>query len=340
MPDVVVFGSLNLDLVAEVAELPRPGETVTSGRFRRSRGGKGANQAVAARRLGASVAMVGAVGVDDHAEQLLRGLDGESVDTTRVRQVATDTGLALILVSATGENVITVVPGANNEVGEADARAAAGALGPGAVLLSQLEVPFAAAASAVRQARTAGARTVLNAAPVQPLPAALLADVDVLLVNQSEAEALTDGHARSADEATAAGRRLVAAGARSVVITLGAAGAVVVDADQAMVVPGFPVRAVDTVGAGDAFAGALAATLAAGSDLITAVRVGNAAGALTVQRHGAQEALPYRDELLPLLAARPGGAQPAPVFGGGEHPPRVTGAGLASSTDRGSGSAA
>jgi ribokinase len=306
LADVVVFGSLNVDLVAEVAALPRPGETVTCTRFRQSRGGKGANQAVAARRLGARVAMVGAVGEDAQGQQLVRGLSGEGIDTTGVRRAGGGTGMALILLSASGENVITVVPGANHTLGEPDVRAAVAALRPHGVLLCQLEVPLPAVVSAVRRARCAGARVVLNAAPVLPLPSDLLAHVDVLLVNQAEAEALTGGRIRCAADAAAAGRRRAAEGAGSVVVTLGADGAVVVGGGAAVTVPSYRVRAVDTVGAGDAFAGAVAAELVAGSDLVTAARVGAAAGAVAVQRHGAQEALPYRQELSPLLSAGPG----------------------------------
>lgn len=303
MADVVVLGSINLDLVAEVAQLPRPGETVTSTRFREARGGKGANQAVAACRLGAWVTIVGTVGDDGHGQQLLRGLAEEGLEVSKVRRVDGTTGLAMILVSSDGENVITVVPGANDAVDERDALVAVESLRPGGVLLCQLEVPLAAVTSAVKQAHGAGALVVLNAAPVVPLPESLIAQVDVLVVNQSEAEVLTGRSIRDLQDATAAARHLIAVGARSVVVTLGAEGAVVVSPARTEVVPAFRVDAVDTVGAGDAFTGALAAELAGGADLVTAARVGAAAGALTVQCPGAQEAMPRRDDVKRLMRA-------------------------------------
>lgn len=304
MADVVVLGSLNLDLVAEVAELPRPGETVTSTRFREARGGKGANQAVAACRLGAAAAIVGAVGDDAHGQQLLRGLAEEGLDVSKVRRIEGATGLAMILVSSDAENVITVVPGANYAVNELDVQAAVESLRPGGVLLCQLEIPLDTVTSAVKQAHGIDALVVLNAAPVVPLAESLLSQVDVLVVNQAEAEALTGHSVRNPQDANAAARHLLDTGARAVVVTLGADGAVVVSPTQSVAVSAFRVDAVDTVGAGDAFTGALAAELAGGADLVTAATVGAAAGALTAQRPGAQEAMPRRDEVQHLMTAQ------------------------------------
>lgn len=301
MAEVVVFGSVNLDLVATVTALPAPGETVLASGFAQHGGGKGANQAVAAARLGASVAFVGAVGSDEPGRALRSALAAERVDTAGLRQDAAPTGTAIILVDGRGENVIVVASGANMTLDAADADRAAALLRPGAVLLCQLEVPVRAVVAAAAAARGAGATVILNAAPAGAVSAELLRHVDVLVVNEGEAGAILGRPVGSAEEGSAAAADL-ATRVPAVVVTLGARGAVLAAGDRPMPVPAIPVPAVDTVGAGDAFVGALACELARGGALRDAVRVGTAAGALAACRPGAQDALPTRAEVDHLLA--------------------------------------
>jgi ribokinase len=289
---VVVVGSCNLDLVVEVGHLPAPGETVLGGDVQRRPGGKGANQAVAARRLGAETAFVGAVGDDDFGAELRDTLRAEHVDLSHLTVVPGASGVALIVVDAQAENSITVAPGANRHVS-----AEAVSWAPTSILVLQLEIPLAAAVSAAAAASAAGARVIVNAAPL-PDPAdpqlrRLLELADVLVVNEGEATRL--GSAQPEEL-----RRL---GPDSVIVTLGAAGAVVADgATPPVAVAGTPVDAVDTTGAGDAFCGALAASLDAGYPMAEAVRRGCAAGAQAATAVGARAAMPTVDELERLMA--------------------------------------
>jgi ribokinase len=292
---VVVFGSLNLDLVARVPRLPVPGETLLGTAFVMTPGGKGANQALAARRAGAEVKLFGHVGVDALASEALALLDGSGVDLTGVTPVEQPTGVALIHVDPHGENAITVVPGAN-----ASARAAQvsdGALVPGNTLLMQLEVPLTEVAALARRARARGARVLLNAAPAATLPAGLLADVDVLLVNETEAAALARDLGVDGMDALC---RRVAETDGILVVTRGGEGVRYAAAGDITERAAPRVTVVDTVGAGDAFAGALAAALDRGADIDRAISEALAAGALACTRAGAQAALPLRDEIRAL----------------------------------------
>ncbi|MCZ7436734.1 PfkB family carbohydrate kinase [Micromonospora sp. WMMC241] len=290
MPDVVVFGSLNTDLVLDVPVLPAAGQTVLGGRLRVHSGGKGANQAVAAADAagptGPGVRMVGRVGDDGYGRRMRADLTAAGVDTGDVT-VDTDepSGTALILVDAAGENLIAVAAGANGAVDVDDARRAAVGLGPGDVAVCQLEVPQPAVRALVVAARAAGARSVCNAAPAAALAPDLLAALDVLVVNESEAHAVFGAEIRTPEAAgTAAGRAGCA-----VVVTLGAAGAVFAGPHgRPGRCPAPAVPVVDTVGAGDAFVGALAVALAGGADLATAVGAGVAAGSRAVTRSGAR----------------------------------------------------
>lgn len=295
---VVVFGSVNLDLVARVARMPQPGETLPGRSFAMHAGGKGANQALAARRAGAEVMLVGAVGSDPFADLALEHLRGSGVGL-RVVTSATPTGVALINVDFDGHNAITVVPGAN-----AEARAeqlAEVALGPATTLVLQLELPVEEVAAAARRGRERRARVVLNAAPLVAVPAGLLHDVDVLIVNETEAAALAEVH-RWPAETPAFARAARDACGSTVVVTLGAEGAFALG-------PGGPVQwqsphvpVVDTTGAGDALVGALAAALDRSAPLEQALREGVAAGALACTREGAQSALPDRAAIVALAA--------------------------------------
>jgi len=296
MSAVAVVGSLNMDLVVRVPELPGPGETVSGGDLFRNPGGKGANQAVAAARLGRRVAMVGCVGDDEAGRDLLAALAADGVDHARVR-VAGDapSGTALILVSDDGENQIVVSPGANARLTPGDVAAAEATLAAAAVTLLQLEVPLETVAAA---AGTAGGRVVLNPAPVRPLPDELLGRVDVLVPNRVELAQLTGGPAPdTVEEAARLAGRLPA---RAVVVTLGADGALVVEDGQASHIPAVPVRPVDTTAAGDAFCGGLADALAGGADLQEAARRAVRVAAAACLRRGAQASLPTPADLAAL----------------------------------------
>jgi len=298
---VAVVGSLNLDLVIRVAELPGPGETVSGGDLFRNPGGKGANQAVAAARLGRRVAMVGCVGDDQAGHELLASLEAAGVDGSRVRVVeGVPSGTACITVSEDGENQIVVSPGANARLTPDDVAAAA-AVRSAAVTLLQLEVPLETVAAA---ARAAGGRVVLNPAPVRALPAELLGRIDVLVPNRVELARLAGGPVpRTVEQAAELAGRL---GGRAVVVTLGADGALVVEDGRAGHVPAVPVRPVDTTAAGDAFCGGLADALAGGAGLQEAARRAVRVAAAACLRPGAQASLPTPAELA-TLPGLPGG---------------------------------
>jgi ribokinase len=304
VPRVTVIGSTNLDFTVVVPRLPRPGETVSGGHLGISGGGKGANQAVAARRLGADVRFVTLIGRDlpgDRVQAVLAeaGLPAEGV----LRTAEAATGIALITVDAEGKNQIAVAPGANHRLTPELAAAHADAVAWADVVLLQLETPLETVRWALAEARRLGKTTVLNPAParVLPLPADILRLVDFLTPNETEAGLLVGHEVAGVGEASAAGRALVEAGVRTVVVTLGAQGAVAVGQAGGIEVPGFAVAAIDTVGAGDAFNGGLATTLAAGAPIADALLVANAAGALACTRRGAIDALPGGAEVRALL---------------------------------------
>ncbi len=296
---IVVVGSLNMDLVVRAPRHPQPGETILGGDFRTFPGGKGANQAVAAARLGAAVQMIGRVGADAFGDALLQTLAQDGVNTAHVRRdQETPTGVALITLNAAGQNAIVVAPGANARVTPQDVVAAQAALAGAAVLLLQLECPLPAVAKAIELAKQHRAQVVLNPAPAQPLDAALLSQVDYLLPNQNELALLTGlGDIRPAMS------RLQAVGVRRVVVTLGEEGVLVAEGGSEVHLPAHGVTVVDTTAAGDAFAGAFAVALLEGHSTRQAAAWGNAAGALAVTRAGAQPSLPRRDELEKFLAA-------------------------------------
>jgi ribokinase len=257
---------------------------------------------VAAARCGARVSLVGCVGADAFGRQLRAGLSKDNVDLRHVRRVETPTGVALIVVQLGGENLIAVAPGANAGLSTDDVNAAAGPLARADVVVAQLEVPLEAVAAAAHSARLAGVPFVLNAAPAQVLPADLLREVDVLVVNESELGVLAGQTVRAGQEVDAA-RRLLDVGPEAVVVTLGGRGALVVNAQDVVAVPAFPVVAVDTTAAGDAFVGALAARYRGPDSLVAACRFAAAAGALACTRPGAQPSLPTLAEVEGLLAS-------------------------------------
>lgn len=286
------MASINVDLVVTADHLPSPGETVLGGRFAIHDGGKGANQAVAAARAGARVSVIGAVGADEYGARAVAALAAEGIDVSRVRIVdAEPTGVALIVVGPRGENQIAVAPGANATLvlGDDDLALIASA----DVMLTSHEVPPAAALEAVRTAR----RAILNPAPARPLSAETLAIGPILTPNEHElVVAIGD------DDTAAALEELAARNAGPVIVTQGPAGAVLADGDRRERFDGVPAPSVvDTTGAGDAFCGALAAWLAGGADLDTAIRAANAAGSLSVRAAGARDGMPSRAAIEELL---------------------------------------
>ncbi len=295
MPSVCVIGSANVDYTVALPRLPRPGETVSGGSLLVDMGGKGANQAVAARRLGADVAMVAAVGTDGAGEAVAEHLKRLGIDTGGlVRPDGAATGTALIFVDAEGRNQIGVAPGANHRLTVDMVAPHAGLIAAADVVVCQLEIPVPVVHWALAEARRHGVVTVLNPAPVRALDDALLALADYLTPNEGEAGALTGAEVADPESARRAAAALIARGAGTVVVTLGAQGALVATREQAGHYPAFPVTPVDTTAAGDAFTGALAVGLAAGGTLEQAIPLANAAAALTCTRRGAQDALPDR----------------------------------------------
>jgi len=300
---VVVVGSLNMDLVVKCPRHPKLGETVLGGVFQTIPGGKGANQAVAAARLGARVEMVGRVGADGFGKDLLDNLSSSGVGISGVlRDSEAATGVALIVVDARGENTIVVASGANMRMLVEDVDAAAAAFRGAAAVLLQLESPVPVVAQAAHLARQCGAKVILNPAPGQPLGADLLALVDYLVPNESETAILTGIEVVDPASRERAADKLLEQGVRTVILTLGEHGALLVNADGARHFPALEVKAVDTTAAGDAFVGAFGAALAEGQPVELAMRFASAAAAISVTRMGAQPSLPNRAEVEAFLA--------------------------------------
>ncbi len=299
-PHIVVVGSSNTDMVVKSQRIPAPGETVTGGQFVMAAGGKGANQAVAAARLGAHVTFVARVGTDVFGDQAVVGYEDEGIDTGLIlRDAEHHTGVALILVDDQGENLISVASGANHALTVADVDRAAHRIREADLLMLQLECPLEVVRHAARLAAQAGVAVVLDPAPAPdgPLEEGLLRDATYLTPNESEAQRLTGIAVSDEASAQAAAQKLLAAGARNVIVTLGAKGAVVACGGACQTVPSFSVEAKDSTAAGDAFNGGLAVALAQGKPLAEAVRYASMVGALSVTRMGAQPSLPTADEV-------------------------------------------
>lgn len=302
-PDIVVVGSINIDIVVPVPHLPVPGETVAGTQHLKVLGGKGANQAVAAARLGRSVQIVGRVGSDTEGDSCVGGMHPDGVDTRFVaRDPEVPTGVALIAVDASGENSIVVGPGANARLSVEDVRAAASSLGSAKVTMVQLEIPMEAVRTA---AEGAGGTFILNPAPAKPLPQDILERVDILTPNEVELGMLSGIEVRSDDDVVRAARSLN--GPRAIAVTLGARGVVLVTDDRAVAVPAPSVDAVDTTAAGDAFCGALADALTRGEELESAVGWAVEAACVSVTRMGAQPSLPTADEVRARMSGRGAG---------------------------------
>ena len=295
MPRVAVVGSVNLDYAVALPRLPRSGETVSGGTLVVNGGGKGANQAMAARRLGCDVRMIGCIGLDRSGADIRASLGASGIDVEAVIAVPeVATGTALILVDAAGQNLIGVAPGANHRLSVDMVRPHETVIAWAQVLLCQLEVPVPVVHWALETARRHGVTTILNPAPVQSLPDRLLALVDYLTPNGIEAGMLADCDVDDIDSARRAAERLLGRGVRHVIVTLGGQGALACHGSEAAHFPAFPVTPIDTTAAGDAFNGALAVGLAAGGSLEQAVPLASATAALTCTRRGAQDSLPDR----------------------------------------------
>ncbi|MFJ4190510.1 ribokinase [Kitasatospora sp. NPDC089509] len=296
--DVLVVGSANVDLVIGVERRPGAGETVLGSDLAVHPGGKGANQAVAAARLGARTALLARVGDDANGRLLLESQRGAGVDTEGVLVGGAPTGVALITVDPSGDNSIVVSPGANGRLTPEDVRAAGPLLRASRVVSAQLEIPLESVVEVVRQLPS-GTRFVLNPSPPQPLPAEVLAACDPLIVNEHEARVILGGGAVGDDPAGWA-RELLASGPKSVVVTLGPEGALVATAEEVVRVASVQVDAVDTTGAGDSFTAALAWRLGAGAAPAEAAAYAARVGALAVTRRGAQESFPTAEEVAAL----------------------------------------
>ena len=306
-PKVAVVGSLNIDLVCHATRRPGKGETIIGDAFDIFTGGKGFNQATAAARLGAEVTLVGSVGTDPFGEMLLAATENEHIDSRFVtKRTDTGTGVATIVIEPDGDNSIIVVPRANMALTTADIDAAADTIADADVLLLQLETPVAASEHAAEIAKAHGTMVILNPAPAQPLPDSLLAYVDILTPNQSEAELLSGMRVSNDEETHNAAEvlraRMVDTTTSAVVLTLGEQGALILTATISERVPALSVNAVDTTGAGDAFCGALATALASGETLHTAIAFANAAGAAAVTVVGATPSMPTRAKVDLLMS--------------------------------------
>lgn len=304
-PQIIVVGSANMDFVFHVEALPRAGETLRGSDLALFPGGKGANQACAAGRLGGRVAMVAQMGRDAFGAELVESLRQSGVRTDGVGMAGRPTGCASIYVLPDGNNSIVISPGANAGLDPVSAVSRLGPLRPADIVLLQLEVPLETVEAVLRAAKAAGATTILDPAPARALPASILECVDVLTPNQTEAATLLgrpDAEPRDVAEAATVAAALRRMGPRCVVLKLGELGCFLADDDGNGHIPGFPVSPVDTTAAGDVFNGAFAVALAEGRQARAAARIANAAAALSVTRRGAQSSTPTRDEVNALLA--------------------------------------
>jgi ribokinase len=303
MPKVLVIGSANVDFTVKVKRLPTTGETVSGGEFYTAFGGKGANQAVAALRAGAEVKFLAKVGCDENGEAILNHLKGLGMPTRGIlREERHHTGVALIMVDGHGRNAIAVAPGSNWHLTEEDVRRAEPCIAWARVLLIQLEVPLPAVKEALYLAKRHELVTILNPAPARPLTREVLSLVDILTPNQVETGTISGITGNDQEGVGKAVRKIMASGAGQVLVTLGGRGACWIRHDAMETFPSFPVRSVDSTGAGDAFNGALACAVAEGMPLGKAIPFANAAGALSVMKRGAQSSLPTRKEIDRLLA--------------------------------------
>jgi ribokinase len=305
--NIVVVGSINMDLVVRMPRIPRPGETLLEGNFKMFPGGKGANQAVAAARLGAHVTMIGCVGSDSFGQEMQAALAREGIDTTHILTDPDEaTGVALIQVDAQGQNSIAVASGANFRLTSADVEKAMQTIGEFDALVMPLETPLDTIYAAARIASNKGAKIILNPAPAKVLDKDLLELVDVLVPNEYEIGLLAGIQMQSASEIYDAAHTLLSLGANNLMVTMGSKGAILFNEKtiQGMIIPTYPVQVVDTTAAGDCFVGALAVAICEEEPLLVAAEFASAAAALSVTRVGAQPSLPYRKEVEQFMHER------------------------------------
>lgn len=300
---VVVVGSLSMDFTAQAERLPQLGETIIGNGFLTVPGGKGNNQAITCARLGAPVTMIGCVGADAFGDTVVKNCADEGVDVSGIVSLPdSGTGIAHITVDATGHNAITIVPAANSHLTPDMVAAAQNKFADAKVVLVQMEIPLDTVHAALQMGRNVGAITILNPAPAANVPAGTLSLVDLCVPNEIEAASLTGWDIGGLPSAKQAARTLLNSGPRQIVITLGEHGCFYADRTSEMVIPAFPVDAVDTVAAGDAFCGGIATALACGEPLANALRYACAAGAVAVTRPGATTSLPFARDVAELLA--------------------------------------
>jgi ribokinase len=300
-PNIVVVGSLNMDLVTTTQRRPAPGETLIGDSFAMFVGGKGLNQAIAAARQQTNVTMVGRVGGDDFGTRLRETLQREGINDQYVlTDESVSSGIATIVIDGDGDNNIIVVSGANGQLSPADIEAATPAIQSADLLMLQLEVPLESVLRAAQIARAAGVRVMLNPAPARELPDDLLKLVDIITPNETETALLTGIQIDNDQAADQAADALLDRGAAAAVLTLGARGALLADAQQHLRIPGYQVKVVDTTAAGDAFCAGLVAELGRGASLSDAIRHANATGALATTKLGAEPAMPQLNDVLAL----------------------------------------
>lgn len=296
---IVVVGSTNMDMVVKTSHIPTPGETVLGGSFFMNPGGKGANQAVAVARLGGNVLFVSKIGNDVFGKQAAQLFQAEGIDTSRIfSDEKLPSGVALITVDAAGENSIVVAPGANANLLPADVKGALKGISTGGIILLQLEIPLATVQYVAAYAAEKDIMVILNPAPAAILPAQLLSHIDVITPNSTEASMIAGINVLDIETAKQAATRIRELGVGNVVITMGAAGALVLEGGVFTHIPARKVQPVDTTAAGDVFNGALAVALSEDKSLSDAVRFACEAAAVSVTRLGAQSSIPYRNELI------------------------------------------
>ncbi|MBQ9463287.1 MAG: ribokinase [Bacteroidales bacterium] len=297
MKKIIVVGSSNVDLTAKVKSLPRPGETIGGATLLRANGGKGANQAVAAARLGADVLLLTCLGDDANGRMLAAEFNKEGINTSGLKFSATPTGTALIFVDENAENCIAVAPGSNDDLLPEDLDAVTEYMKKASFLLIQLEIPMPTVERAAAKADSLGLKVILNPAPMKPVSDELLSHVWLITPNETEAERLTGITIQSEADARLAAGALFAQGVENVIVTMGGSGSLVCTLDKVEFVPARNVKAVDTTGAGDVYNGALVAALADGKDLFAAARQATLAASVSVTRMGAQTSAPYKEEI-------------------------------------------
>lgn len=297
MKKIIVVGSSNVDLTVRVRRLPLPGETIRGATLLRTNGGKGANQAVAAARLGADVVFITCLGNDASGGMLSAQFAADGIDTSCIKLSATPTGTALIFVDDNAENCIAVAPGSNNDLLPADIDAARSTMEGASYLLVQLVIPMPTVVRSVELAHSLGIKTIMNPAPMNPVPEDLFSRIWLITPNQTEAEQLTGVHVESEDDAARAAEVLFAKGVKNVIVTMGSKGSLVCTPEGREFVPSRKVKAIDTTGAGDVYNGALVAALSQGKSLIEAARIATLASSIAVTRMGAQTSAPYANEI-------------------------------------------